>query len=176
MAQVIFEDSFHNNNNNWKQEDTPVAKCKINGKLDQYLLHHKEVKNTLTSRIAVDFDETRDWRIEALLYKKGGTKHSGYGIVWGGKDDRNYYSLLVTGDGGWLYGKVVDKSWQNITPGWKNHDAIEGGRKGFNKFRVDKRGSRYHFYINDGKIAEIDYTPFFGNQVGFNVNRKQKIT
>lgn len=172
---VLFEDSFFNNNNKWYEENTAIGKMEIVSKLDQYHIYHKQKSHAYISLLDVKLDNSRNFRIESLIYKKGGTKHSGYGIIWGAKDRKNLYSLMVTGDGGWLYGKIEDGSWKNISDGWKDSEAIETGRKGFNKFRVDKIGNQYSFYINDIVIARSSVGTLYGNKIGFNVNRKQKI-
>lgn len=174
-TQVIFEDSFFNNDKKWFEENSPKAKVKVVSKLDQYHIYHKEKSGAYLTTQPIDLKENRNFRIEAMLYKKGGTKHSGYGITWGGSDTKNFFSLLVTGDGKYLYGKAVNGTWQNITDNWRPHKTIQLGRKAFNKFKVEKIGTQYTFYINDVIIAKGKYSPFFGNQIGFNVNRKQKI-
>lgn len=174
-AQVIFEDSFNDNKNNWEVGKTATAKMKIKSNLDQYHLSHLRKIRILATTIEVKFSEAKDFKIEALLYKKGGTNHSGYGLIWGGKDHENFYSLLVTGDGGWLFGKVEEGKWQDITNNWQDHSAVQEGKKAYNKMTVVKKGNQYTFSINDREVAKVPFYPFYGHHIGFNVNRKQRI-
>lgn len=172
---VLLDDSFKDNSNIWNEWDRQVSKMDVVEKRDQYVLKHNRKKGILVSHINVDLNQKRDFKIEALIYKQGGTKHSGYGILWGGKDDYNFYSFLVTGDGVYMFGKVDNNVWKSSTGDWKDNSAIQHGRKAFNKFTVLKKGSQYTLSINDTPVAKVPFEPFFGNRVGFNVNRKQKV-
>jgi hypothetical protein len=173
---VVFEDNFKDNKNHWPQAKTTYSDIRLNPGREMYMIKYKlkETADACTSWIDVDLDEDKNFRISALLYKEGGVKNYGYGLLWGGTED-NYYSFLVSPGGFYSIGKVVDGIWQDLTPDWVPCDAVEQGRKGHNKLALSKIGDTYHFEINNQKVATMKMGPFFGNKIGFNVNNKQKI-
>lgn len=174
---VVFEDEFKDNRNNWQEGKTEVSDVRIIPGREMYLVNHssKASGEAWTAWTDVEIDEKEDFRISALLYKEGGVKNYGYGLLWGGTID-NYYSFLVSPGGYYCVGKVVNGIWEDITPeGWIASDAVEQGRKGYNKLSLSKIGNIYHFEINGYKVATMKCGPFFGTKLGFNVNNKQKI-
>ncbi len=173
---VVFEDNFIDNQNHWPQSKTTASDIRLNPGREMYMIKYnlKETGDACTAWIDMDLDEDKDFRISALLYKEGGVKNYGYGILWGGTED-NFYSFMVSPGGFYIVGKVVDGIWQNLTQEWVASDAVEQGRKGYNKLAMSKIGDTYHFEINNQKVATMKLGPFFGNKIGFNVNNKQKI-
>lgn len=173
--EVIFEDDFSTNSNHWPEGKTPIGSSKVNTGRGMYVIKHKEKSSTMTVMINLNLDESRDYQIEAMFYKEKGIKDRGYGFAWGG-DGSNYYSAMVAATGYFIYGKVVDESWQDISPnGWIYSDAVEQGQKGFNKITIRKVKNLYNFEVNDVKIVSIVCSEFFGNKFGFNVNFNQTI-
>jgi len=173
---LVFEDEFKDNKNNWPQAKTANSDIRIIPGREMYMVKYN-LKNTdeaCTSWIDLNINENKNFRISALLYKEGGVKNYGYGLIWGGKED-NFYSFLVSPGGFYSIGKVVDGIWQDLTTDWMPSDAVEQGRKGYNKLSLSKIGDTYHFEINNQKVATMKMGPFFGNKIGFNVNNKQKI-
>ncbi len=173
---LVFEDNFTDNKNNWPQAKKTNSDIRLIPGREMYMIKYKlkETADACTSWIDIDLNENKNFRISALLYKEGGVKNYGYGMLWGGKED-NYYSFLVSPGGFYSIGKVVDGIWQDLTPDWVACDAVEQGRKGHNKLALSKIGDTYHFEINNQKVATMKLGPFFGNKIGFNVNNKQKI-
>lgn len=176
---VIFHDDFKNNDKGWLEEETSISKLKVNTNRRMYVLDfkYKDSKDAFTSWKEIEIDESKEYSISALLYKEKGVKNYGYGIIWGAKKD-NFYSFLVSAQGLFCIGKVIDGKWNNITTGnkgWVKSGAVAKGRKAFNKLTMSKIGNKFHFEINGIKVATMDVMPFFGNNVGFNVNNKQKI-
>jgi hypothetical protein len=176
---VIFHDDFKTNSNGWKEEETFNSKLKVNTQRRMYVLDYKlkDSKDAFTSWKEIEIDETKDFSISALLYKETGVKNFGYGIVWGAKKD-NFYSFLVSPQGSFCIGKVIDGKWNNITTGkkgWVNSGSVAKGRRAFNKLTMSKIGTKFHFEVNGIKVATMDAEPFFGKNIGFNVNNKQKI-
>ena len=55
--EIIFEDSFFDNDKKWFEENSSNAKVKIVGKLDQYHIYHKSETGAYTSRMPVDIGE-----------------------------------------------------------------------------------------------------------------------
>lgn len=178
LAQnVILFDEFKDNSNNWQQGKTAISDVRIIPGREMYMVNHKSKVTTeaWTAWTDVTIDEKRDFKISALLYKEGGVKNYGYGLLWGGRE-KNFYSFLVSPGGYYCVGKVVDGIWQDITPdGWIKSTLVEQGRKGSNRLALSKIGETYHFEINGQKVATMKCGPFYGNKLGFNVNNKQKI-
>lgn len=173
---LVFEDDFKDNKNNWPQAQTANSDIRLIPGREMYMIKYN-LKNTdeaCTSWIDLNLNENKNFRITALLYKEGGVKNYGYGLLWGG-NETNFYSFLVSPGGFYSIGKVVDGIWQDLTPDWVASDAVEQGRKGYNKLAVSKIGDTYHFEVNNQKVATMKLGPFFGTKIGFNVNNKQKI-
>jgi hypothetical protein len=176
---VIFHDDFKSNDKGWLEEETSISKLNVNTNRRMYVLEYKykNTKDAFTSWKEIEIDESRDYSISALLYKEKGVKDYGYGIIWGAKKE-NFYSFLVSPQGSFCIGKVIEGKWNNITTGkkgWVNSGAVAKGRRAFNKLTMSKIGNKFHFEINGIKVATMDSEPFFGKNIGFNVNNKQKI-
>lgn len=179
QEKIIFFDDFKTNSNNWIEEETSISKSKVNTNRRMYVLEYK-YKNTIdafTSWKEIDLDENKDFSISALLYKENGVKNYGYGLVWGAQKE-NFYSFLVSPQGSFCIGKVIDGKWNNITTGnkgWVKSGAVVKGKRAFNKLTISKLGQKLYFEVNGIKVATMDAEPFFGKNIGFNVNNKQKI-
>lgn len=176
-AQVILDEKFENNANNWQLGKTANTEAKIIEGRDMYMLKYKlmDTHDAFTSWTDLEIDEKKDFRIEALFYKQSGVKNYGYGILWGGAPN-NFYSFLISGTGYFCVGKAVDGKWNDIsTEGWIHCPPVKEGRHKFNKLKIEKKGSTSYFYVNDTMVGKYNVGKFFGNKIGFNVNKRQKV-
>lgn len=172
---VILNDDFVNNSNGWQEGKTLDAEVDVNDKRGFYIIEHTRNYEAWTAWKDLDLNENRDFEIEASFYKDKGVKNYGYGILWGGTDN-NYYSFMITGNGFFCVGKVVDGDWQDITPdGWIETGVVNEGNNKYNSLTVRKKGASYEFDVNNKMVLKIKCGTFFGKKIGFNINNRQRI-
>jgi len=172
---VILNDEFINNSNAWQEGKTIDGSVDVHDKRGFYIIQHKRNYDAWTAWKELEINENRDFEIEASCYKDNGVKNYGYGILWGGTDN-NYYSFMITGNGYFCVGKVVDGVWVDITPdGWIKTNVVNEGNNKYNSLTTRKKGGSYEFEVNNTLVLKIKCGSFFGNKIGFNVNNKQRI-
>ncbi|WP_439127338.1 hypothetical protein, partial [Polaribacter sp.] len=59
---------------------------------------------------------------------------------------------------------------------WTNSSHIKTGNRKYNYLKIEKKGSKYNFYINSKLVHTSYYTKLYGNKVGFIVYDKIKIS
>ncbi len=166
---VIFEENFKDNFNNWVAFDDLSGLIKI--KNNSYSIEPKN-SPALIARQEVKIDPSRDFSISSSTVWNSGISNNVFGLSWGGSDSKNFHVFGITADG--IYGYEINSSdvWSRPiarTP------SIYINKKGNNKIEIKKVGSIIKFYINENKVNEAKFEPFFGDKVGFYVSSKQQI-
>lgn len=170
--EVIFYDQFDNNYNEWADDMQEGADLYIrNGK---YYFHHKRDKSTWMTNQSIDIDETRDYYIEAAIYKVSGEENYGHGLIWGRLDWENYYAFNIANTGYFRVSKEEDDEWTNIK-GWTASSAVKKGERVTNVLKIAKVGDRMRFYVNGTFVFDTHYEPVFGNRIGFEIHKRQEI-
>ena len=155
-TDLLLED-FSDNSNNWITE---ADKSKVfaieNGK---YTIQNKLQYNSVSTRINLEIDQNSDFQIETSLEKV-----KGYGLVWG-RNKADYYGFYITGGGEYLVLKWENNQREFII-GQKPSSHINK-QDTTNKLSIIKKGNKQGFYINDNLVEDLEFLPFFGNEIGF---------
>lgn len=172
---ILFE-GFTNNNRGWSTNDNEKASLKIqNG---DYIFDHKRTFNGWSSSKEVKIDTNRDFYIVASFKKLSGILDNGYGLTFGRLDNNKEFNYVVSGNGSygiwdWRDGKSYNLTSSNKT--WVNSDAIKTGNGVYNTLKIEKRGSKLNFYINNTLVESPYFKEFYGDRVGFVVYKQQKV-
>lgn len=170
-AQILFEDDFNDNINNWPiADDNNIILEMKDGK---YVFGLKLGEGWWNVFKSVPIDQNQDFQIEAIIRKTKGVNDYGYGIEWGRKDDRNLYYFVVSGDGHYCYGKKVNDQWHDILV-WPQSNAVNK-YDSTNKLAIQKVGEQLKFFINDQYVNTVKFESFIGTWVGFILNRQMKV-
>jgi len=121
----------------------------------------------------ININTDKDFEIEVTLYQIGGHDDRGYGFVWGMEDFNNYLSFNITDNGYYRVSKTVGGEWYDIID-WTESEHINtyGGK---NTLLLKKAGDMDNFYINGNYVNSINFEPFFGDYIGFEIWLQQKI-
>jgi hypothetical protein len=160
-SDVLFQDDFSNSNSGWDKIAT------------------KEGVTTYRDgayRIIVDQPNTDVWAnprlyfsdtiIEVEAKKVGGSDDNDFGVICRSVDAGNFYFFIISSDGYYGIGKVVDG--QQILIGMTAMEPSEMIKKGeaMNWLHVECVGSRLGLWVNDQKVREVEDTQFTQGDVG----------
>jgi tetratricopeptide (TPR) repeat protein len=159
-AQTLFEDHFENNVNDWIVESTDSYETYFMS--GQWVIRYKKETGSVSSTKKVVVDQSREFTIECNTRWMSGIDNNGYGIEWGrlNGDNRIYFIISANGQ----YSPIV---------AWKESSAIN--RYGSNHLKVEKSGYRMKFYVNGTYVDEMNFINFYGDYIGFNVNKGQQV-
>jgi len=172
IGESILFDDFSSNGNNWNTNYADEYDFNIsNGK---YYLNHKLNEKGRLSHITREFDSNKDFEIETKFQHVSGETNLPFGILWG-KKNSNYFQFLITTNGYYKVNKVVNNVNEDIIK-WTKTTYLKEGVGGENTIKIKREGEYYKFYINNTYITKIDYEKFYGNEIGYGVYYKQKIS
>ena len=170
-TKTIVYDSFYSNRNNWGITDNNEAKLEI--KNSKYYFEYKGDKGWTSTKI-FDFDNTRDFKIEASIQKISGIKNNGFGIVFGRKDSDNQHQFLINALGSYSIDKY-DNGSLNTLVDWTKSSAIKKENYSTNILKLEKRNGKFHYYVNNTLVYTGSNLELYGKRFGFAVFDPQKI-
>jgi hypothetical protein len=98
----------------------------------------------------------KDFKLEVEATQVTGPNDNGYGVLFGYKSEGNYYYFLISGDGYYLVGGLINNIWSaksmNI---WEKSDAIHTGNNVTNLINMTCNEGRFIFYVNDKYVYEF---------------------
>ena len=167
---VIFEEYFNNNDRRWPELSNDGARYAVinNG----YVLESKSTGWWFASK-PVAINQNEDFKIECTVKKVEGVDNFGYGLYFGGKNEKNHYYFAITGEGRFTVSKTQEGVLTRLIP-WAVPNSINRFNS-TNKLTIEKKDSELLFLINDNLVGKIAFEPFFGNLIGFTVWNKQTI-
>lgn len=166
-----FSEQFNNNTNNWSFKDDANAAFKVmNGK---YYMLHKRSEKGWSSHITKTIDTNQDFEIETKIDKISGVVNFGYGLMFG-KNGDNSFRFYIASNGYYRIVREVKGNDEDIIK-WTSTAYVNKGNQESNILKVKKEGRYYKFYVNDNYLTQIDYEPFFGNEIGYVLYNNQEI-
>ena len=166
--QVILEERFTDNGNNWSETYHELAV-----RDGTYLFAHKRVDKSHYSWKKIEIDETLDFRIDATFSRISGVDKSWYGLVWGLKNIDHMYVFSVRSDGFFRISREDDQSRSFLTH-WKECHYLHV-RNAHTELGIEKRGETMTFFINRHPVQTLPFQGFFGPNVGFEVHSQIEI-
>jgi hypothetical protein len=170
---IILNEEFKNNNNNWTVTKTEEYVQKI--KKGKYFLKHISETGNFYSWITCNFEENSEFVIEASFKKISGVLNNGYGIIWGGKDLSNHYEFQISGDGHYRIDKVENSKRIEVLA-WTKSTLINQGDGEKNILSIKRIGTDIHLYINNTYVNYVKFSKFYGDNLGFVISQNQKIS
>ena len=168
----VFIDYFTENSKKWYEGNQKGFYCKIkNGK---YIIDYKGAESSYNLYNSVYLDPEKDYTIESNIFKVDGDKNNGFGLTFGYKDQNNKYDFLIASNGSYKiiqWTKGVNK---NLVD-WTNASSINKGNGVKNKLAIKKEGKFLKFFINDIFINQIPFPVYYGDRIGFVVNKNQHL-
>jgi hypothetical protein len=171
-TKTIVYDSFYSNRNDWGITDSDLTKLEI--KNSKYYFEYKGDKGWVTSK-SFDFDSTRDYKVEASFQKISGIKNNGFGLVFGRLDSDNQHQFLINALGSYSIDKY-DNGKSNTLVNWTKSSSIKKENYSTNVLKIEKKGSKFYYYINNSLVYTGSYMKVYGKRYGFSIFDPQKIT
>ena len=169
----LINDNFDNNANFWATGDTKNYYLGINS--GKYYFAHKNTTGGWSSTLKTKIDQTRNFEITAEIKKISGVNNYGYGLTWGRKDTNNQYIYTISGSGYYKIRKLKQGN-SMLLQDWKKSNYINKGNNATNVLTIRKNNNTLNFYINNNFVASKEFTPFYGNKLGFIIYANQKIS
>ncbi len=161
-GEVMFQDDFSNPSSGWVNlidEDYGI--------LDYFDGYY---------RVAVQGDHQMLWtgpgmnfsdvRLEADAIKVIGSPDDIFGVICRGTDQKNFYFFIISSDGYYGIGKMINGVQTLIDiPGLLPSEIITQG-KAINHLRADCVADQLDFYVNGGKLASVNDIDLTSGDVG----------
>lgn len=161
---VLFNDDFSDNGNDWPEGDGEKNSLHIQD--GQYWFHHKVEEGAWLTWKTIEIDQQKDFAIHTTITKVSGVENYGYGLLWGLEDVDHYYLLSLSGNGYYRYIKSDGEDSTSMID-WTQSDIILQGDGATNSIIIKKVGEQLEFWVNEQLLADAEFEPFFGNQIGY---------
>lgn len=168
----VFVEFFTENSKKWYEGNQKDFYCKI--KKGRYIIDYKAAEASYNLYNSVYLDPEKDYTIESNIFKIDGSKDYGFGLTFGYKDPNNKYDFLIASNGTY---KITQwsKGVNTELIGWTNSTNIKKGNGVNNKLAIKKEGKVLKFFINDILVNQISFPVYFGDRIGFVVNKNQHL-
>lgn len=168
----IFEESFENNNKNWKTlQDNDGLGIIENGTLQLACVADEAACTQWIPNLEINTNLNFTISLETTWID--GTTDATYELEWGiDEDDTHSFSFGITADGKFQYSVFVNDEWKYIVP-LTSSSAIH--QKGKNKIGIQKIQDKIVFYVNDQLLHEDQFQDFFGQKMSLVIWGKQLV-
>lgn len=167
---VFFFEDFNNNKNNWTVADSRYGHARI----DSGFYFLTATGHAYGEGLEVKIDSRKDFEIKTRIK-----------IISGSAEHKNYYSMLFWGREGmnsdyFTFAKDGFVSVERCNGKNQRSCIINSGSlqktllnpDDFNVYKIQKKGNRYMFFVNDEQVYSMPFVPFFGKLIGFGAGRK----
>lgn len=160
-SNVLFQDDFSDPSSGWDQVDVEDG---ITDYIDGAYRIYVNTKNTdVWSNPGLNFDDTQ---IEVEAKKVGGDDNNDFGLICRYKDTNNFYFFVISSDGYYGIGKILDG--EQLLIGDESMPPSEEINQGnaTNSLRADCVGNKLSIHINGVLLAEYQDDSFTSGDVG----------
>jgi hypothetical protein len=173
QQQLLFSDDFNDNKHVWLENDNQTRTAII--KDGKYELNYKQSTNSWNFWNQVSyFSNSKDFKIEAKLLQREGDISRPYSLIWGVKDAYNGHGISLNGLGQFRIYSWVDSQFVDVKT-WTSHQAVK--KQGAeNIVRIEAKGNTIFYYVNETLVFNNNKPNLFGAKVGFNLERKMKLS
>jgi hypothetical protein len=170
LAQVEFIDNLITQSSDWLEEKDEYH-CLIRND-DGYIISREKKTGSSVPCVFADLNYEHNWTIEVDTQWLEGVDKYSYGLVFG-REQNNYYSFVVTGNGHYSLVKQTKGDYKEIIP-WKTAFAIN--KCSTNHLLLKKIDDQLSLFINNNYLGSVQSEPFFGKGFGFKVWGNQKVS
>lgn len=172
FSQILTE-RFDYNTLHWPIGDDENAKFEL--KDGFYTIDRKIDQSGSKVYLPILIDYSKDFTIETIIRHDSGRNDAGYGLLWDMViDNNNYYAFDISDNGYYRIAQCIDGQWTELTP-WTTCEFIYPGDLS-NSLLIRKHGNEYYFVINNKIIDMHELESLGGEEVGFSVYLKQKVS
>jgi hypothetical protein len=165
----LFREDFIDNRNNWVLKKDTHYSIKM---LPHKLALQSGTDSVSGSNIYYPLPNQYDFFIETDLSFEKGAGSTGHGIVWGFQDWNNYDYFLISANGYFKTGAVINGK-DLVSNNWRYNTGIFKG-KSVNHLRVIKEQDTYIFLANDKQLAKSNFIKMAGDSIGIFVGGAKK--
>lgn len=160
-SNILFQDDFSDPTSGWDRVNVEDGLTDYTDGVYRILVN--AINTDIWSNPGLDFIDTQ---IEVDTRKVGGDDNNDFGVICRYQDFNNFYFFVISSDGYYGVGKVVNGDQQLIgVESMPPSEVINQGNAN-NHIRADCVGSKLAIHVNDEKLAEYDDTDFTSGDVG----------
>ena len=161
-GSVLFQDDFSDITSGWRQLSQDAGGV-LDYAFDTFHIQVTEPQRLLWSGPGFNFT---DVRIEVDAIKAAGPEDDDFGVVCRARDPENFYFLVISGDGYYGIGKVLDGVQTLIDmPAMLPSEDVHRGVV-LNHLRADCIGEKLSFYVNGILLRSVEDDSFTSGDVG----------
>jgi outer membrane protein OmpA-like peptidoglycan-associated protein len=158
---VLIKDDFSSNPNGWWTGNGENYSMKI--EKGKYVIVTKEKDNGRSVTITPYFDKEQDFSLEATFVQHSGSNNNGYGLLWSDDANGKYHEFMVTSNGYYQI-KIPETTDKKINK-WEEYKSVNPMGEA-NVLKVEKRKSKWYYYINDKQVEVTDAFPIHSSRIG----------
>jgi hypothetical protein len=160
-SNILFQDDFSDTNSGWDRVNVSDGVTDYADGI--YRIYVNSQNTDVWANPGLDFG---DVQIEVEATKVAGDDNNDFGLVCRYQDSDNFYFFIISSDGYYGVGKVVNGE-QNLigVESMPPSDKIDTGNAS-NRLRADCVGSTLRIHVNGDLLGEYEDTEFTSGDVG----------
>ncbi len=166
--QEILIDHFDSDSGTWTKEIDTGRFWVENG----YYYIESVKDDRANINIPTKLDTSKSFEIETQLQFLSGDDRKSLDLIWGYKDDDNFYEFSTSGNSYYRIAEFREGRFY-IHKRWTKTNIVKQG--GLNKLTVRNVGDQNYFFINEELVYQEFAEPGHGTGVGFSVYNNSKI-
>lgn len=165
----IFRDDFKKNKKGWQLRNSSSAWSDVDE--GHYMIQHKDESGCyMFFNHCYDLKETDDFEIEVRMRQMSGVDNYGYGFIFGFEDVNNTHAVTISSNG-FMNAYAFDDGDYTDWTDWVPSAAINPMGE-YNVLMLKKTGGKYEIYVNNSLVHTMSIRKFFGDQIGFVLNKE----
>ena len=173
-CEQIFRDGLSNpkNPNGWPIKPNGVNfNSEIVSKYGLYMRIKKS--GVFIQTLPVKLNPYDNFSVEADVEFESGDRSGAQGLVYGYKDEENYYSFEMSPEGNFRVSVMEDGLEMDIVR-WTPIDDVVTYVMGNNHLKVNRIMDKMVYSVNGQAVAETEYYDLRGNGIGFVISGKKR--
>jgi len=158
---VLLEEDFSDPNSGWDAGKDADAEWAYRDGEYRIMVHGTDLAVWSNTR------ERHDWANLVMIVEARrveGPLDNQYGVIARYRDRGNFYVFAISSDGMYAVQMLRDDEWVDLVT-WTASDVVRQG-EATNLLRVECRGTRMRFFVNDEMLAEVEDDTFSSGDVG----------
>lgn len=165
----IFREEFEDNSREWLAGNSSDYWSEVSE--GKFFIQHKREKGSYMFVVPLkELDEKNDWEVEVKMRQMSGVYDYGYGVLYGFKDVDNTHAMTVSSNGYTCSYSFFGGKYKKYTDWIRTRNVKPIGE--YNTLIVRKENGMVTLIVNGKVVAWDTVKEFFGDYVGFVLNRK----